>query len=95
MNATRRCPACRKPYKTDRGYDRHVATHADEDGRPICNCLLPVEAMGYKHQLACPVSWMEVEHVLTGAEPDGGCLVCDECDGNEGHDGPHDCGHDR
>lgn len=32
-------------------------------------------------------------HVLTGAPPDGLCLVCDECDGNEGHDDAHDCGH--
>lgn len=31
------------------------------------------------------------DHVKTDAPPDGMCEICDECDGEEGHDGPHDC----
>jgi hypothetical protein len=32
-------------------------------------------------------------HEAWAESPDGGCLVCDECDGVDGHVGPHDCGH--
>jgi hypothetical protein len=53
-----RCPACRKPCRTSAGFERHIDTHRDEHGKPRCNCLLPVELMGYSHQLACPVTWL-------------------------------------
>jgi hypothetical protein len=61
VTADKRCPACRKGYKTEAGYQRHVSTHADDNGRPVCNCLLPVELMGLQHQFACPVSWMRAD----------------------------------
>jgi hypothetical protein len=37
VTADKRCPACRKGYKTEAGYQRHVSTHADDNGRPVCN----------------------------------------------------------
>jgi hypothetical protein len=32
-------------------------------------------------------------HVRTSAVEDGGCMTCDECDLDAGHDGGCDCGH--
>lgn len=32
-----------------------------------------------------------VMHANESPDRDGGCTVCDECDGDEGHAGPHDC----